>query len=196
MTNAGMPHLMRRLSDCLYAGVTGRRVLLTLPLYILLTIILQVINTKTKALSGGDLLSFEIAYDSTRAHHLLTLYGPEGRQLQLIAVLCDLIMYIPLYTLLFSLTITYLLTKAHHVGRLQISNLFPLLTASINVLKDLGILVLIAVYPGKIDIVGTGTGYLTLAEWISSSATLCLILLSLIVFLRHAIRYGMERSTP
>jgi hypothetical protein len=188
LTSAATAHLVKRSSHRLYAEVSGRRMLLFLLLYVVLTITFQVINMKTKALSGAGLLSFEVFYDGTRAHQLLSTYGAEGRKLQLTVVLIDFFLYIPVYTLLFSLVITYFLAKARHSGLLQISNLFPFLIASINMLKDLGILSLLASYPRQIDIVATRIGYLTLAEWTLSSITLGLILLSVVLFLWQTVR--------
>lgn len=131
-----------------------------------------------KQTSGQGLLDTRLYYTAHEAFSMIQGYGEAGRRHYLQFLAADM-MFIPLYSLGFSMLITSLMAGTGLQRNALLLNLLPLLAGSFDSLEDACILSMLLEYPKHDSWIGTFSGAATACKWSATLASLlCLAFLA------------------
>ena len=139
-------------------------------------------QAKIEASSGGtgpiDLLLF---YTPEKVYPMVESYGEAGRASYRAFELTGDIVYPIVYTLFFSLFITWLFQRGFPPNsKMQALNIVPLGGWLFDLLENLGIVTMLSVFPSTPDALAWITAIATLIKWLFAAATIVLILVGLV----------------
>ena len=138
-------------------------------------------QAKMEAISGGtgpiDLLLF---YTPEKAYSMVESYGEAGRASYRAFELTGDILYPIMYTLFFSLFITWLFQRGFTPNsKMQALNVVPLGGWLFDLLENLGIVAMLSIFPSTPAVLAWITAIATLIKWLFAAATIVLILIGL-----------------
>ncbi|MEW5986985.1 MAG: hypothetical protein AB1791_10165 [Chloroflexota bacterium] len=182
--------MLTRLSDKLFQLARGRVILVFLVLEVLFNVIFQVIGTRIRAASGGvgaiDLL---FTYTPEQVFGMVAAYGEAGRRLYAwVEVTADLV-YPIVYSLFFSLLITYLFRRASISEKLtRWAGFVPLTGALFDYAENIGIVTMLLSFPAQPAAVALLSSIFTTIKWLLAGASLVLVLAGLVLLLISRLR--------
>lgn len=170
---------------------TARNILLLLLLFIVFNaIVLPPIITHFENLShGAGLVDVLESYTPAELYAHLGRFEPSGRQLYILHELTLDVIYPLLSALLFSLLIASLLKRAGSGSSpIQWLALIPLVELAADMLENICLVTLLAVYPARLDWLAGAANRFTAAKWVLSYAELLALAGSLIGFAAVRVR--------
>ena len=176
--------MLNKISQKLYAWTTGWRV-------ILLLIADALMMGYIMPLAGGILafaannhvtpLDLMFFYTPTQAFEMIDKYGAAGRALYLKIELTADIIYPIIYTLFYGLLISWLFQRAFTADSpLRRWNVAPVGAWFFDLLENIGIVSMLAVYPSKPAVIAWITMIVGLLKWGFAFASIALVLIGLV----------------
>ena len=167
--------MLTRISKQLHAWAKGWRILLIIAVFILLiNLPLADPELVNKSLDG------RFAYTPEEAFSAISSYGDVGR-LQMIWIHLGDFILIALYTLMFGLSISWLLQRAFKLNSiLQRMNLVPILGGFFDVMENIWIMTMILVYPAQPKTVAWLSTISTSSKYILGVPIILLLLIGFI----------------
>jgi hypothetical protein len=173
--------VLNGLTDRLGQWATRRNVLVLVALELLMTAVaLPLAQARLQALSGGaGPLDPRFSYSPAEAYAALGAYGPAGRDFYLRVALTAGVAYPIIYSLFFSLTITYFLRRqgTARPALLRLA-LVPFAAMIVDYLENVCLIALLLSYPARLETLAQVSSLLTSAKWILEAVSLALLLLS------------------
>lgn len=148
---------------------------------------------------SGELgpLDLQLFYTPTKAYQMVASYGEAGRAFYRITELTLDIIYPIVYTLFFSLLITWLFRKGFPVGsRMQRLNVVPFGAWLFDLLENLGIVGMLSVFPSTPALLAWVTALFTLVKWLFAGASMVLVVIGLVRLVRLKINSVAAPGQP
>ena len=145
-------------------------------------VVLPAQSAKIAAGSGGlGPIDLQLFYTPEKVYGMIASYGDEVRASYRIFELTGDILYPIVYTLFFSLLITWLFQRGFASNsNMQKYNVVPFGMWFFDLLENIGIVTMLSVYPSTPAIVAWLSAVFTLAKWLFAGASLILILTGLV----------------
>ena len=116
-------------------------------------------------------------------------YGEAGRARYRIFELTGDIVYPIVYTLFFSLAITWLFRRGvAKESRLQRLNVLPFGGWLFDLLENLGIVAMLSIFPSQFGILGWAATLFTMIKWLFAGTSIVLLLIGIAAAIGKAIR--------
>jgi hypothetical protein len=186
-------YMIEKLSTALRKYANGWLVLLFLAGEVFFNaVILPAQQANIEAASGGtgpiDLLFF---YTPEKVYGMIAAYGDQARASYRLFELTGDILYPIVYTLFFSLAITWLFQRGFtSTSPMQKYNVVPFGGWFFDLLENLGIVAMLSVYPATPALLAWGSAVFTLIKWIFAIASGVLLLIGL----GMAIKNGFKKQ--
>ncbi len=144
--------------------------------------ILPIAEALMKGDAGGPgPIDLQFFYTPTKVYGMIEAYGEYTRVFYRNFELTMDILYPIVYTLFFSLLITWLFTRGFpENSRMQKLNLIPFGTWVFDLLENIGIVSMISIYPSTPAALAWVTTIFTMAKWTFAGLSLMLVLVGLI----------------
>ena len=139
-------------------------------------------QAKMEAGSGGTgPIDLQIFYTPEKVYSMVESYGDAGRADYRAFELTGDIIYPIVYTLFFSLFITWLFQRGFASNsKMQDLNVVPFGGWLFDLLENLGIVTMLSIYPATPAALAWISAIFTLIKWIFAAATIVLILIGLV----------------
>lgn len=139
-------------------------------------------QAKMEASSGGiGPIDLQLFYTPEKVYSMVESYGEAGRASYRTFLLTGDIIYPIVYTLFFSLFITWLFQRGFPPkSKMQALNVVPLGGWLFDLLENLGIATMLSVFPSTPDALAWITAIATLIKWLFAAATIVLMLVGLV----------------
>lgn len=135
---------------------------------------------------GPGPIDLQFFYTPAKAYEMVASYGEYGRAFYRNTELTVDIIYPIVYTLLLSLLITWLFQRGLRPGgRAQRLNLVPFGAWLFDLLENIGIVSMLAVYPSTPAVLAWATAICTMNKWLFAGASLVLIAIGLMMAIRN-----------
>jgi len=175
--------MLNALSQKFHAWTTGWRVIILLIADVLMMGYIMPVAGGILALAANnsvlplDLMFF---YTPQEAFEMMDKYGEAGRAIYLKIELTADIMYPIIYTLFYGLLLSWILQRAFSLGsKMQKWNIAPVGAWFFDLLENVGIVSLLAVYPSKPAALAWITMFFGLIKWGFFVVTIGLVLVGL-----------------
>ena len=133
-----------------------------------------------------DLLFF---YTPDKAYQMVAAYGEQGRAVYRTGELTVDIIYPIVYTLFFSLFITWLFQRGFTVeSRMQRLNVVPIGAWLFDLLENLGIVGMLSIYPATPALLAWLTAIFTLIKWLFAGVSMILMVIGIIAAISKALK--------
>jgi hypothetical protein len=175
--------MLKKISEALRKYANGWLVLLFFAGEVFFnTVILPAQQAKMEAGSGGTgPIDLQLFYTPEKVYSMVESYGEAGRASYRAFELTGDIIYPIVYTLFFSLFITWLFQRGFPSdSKMQALNVIPLGGWLFDLLENLGIVMMLSVFPSTPDALAWVTAIATLIKWLFAAATIVLILVGLV----------------
>jgi hypothetical protein len=173
--------VLDRLTDRLGQWATRRNVLVFVALELLMTaVVLPLAQARIQALSGGvGQLDLRFSYSPAEVYAALVAYGPAGRDFYVRVDLTADMAYPIIYSLFFSLTITYFLRRQGAVRPVLLRlALVPFAAMIADYLENACLVALLLSYPARIDTLAQVSSLFTSIKWVLAAVSLALLIIS------------------
>ena len=175
--------MLNTISRKLHAWTTGWRVLLLFIAEVVMTGYIMPVSSAILALAANnsvlplDLLFF---YTPAEAFAMIEKYGPAGRALYIKIELSVDIIYPIVYTLFLGLLISWLFQRAFKPdSKMQKWNVMPVGALLSDLMENIGIVTMLALYPSQSVLLAWLTMLLGLVKWALLCLSIGLVLLGL-----------------
>lgn len=175
--------MLNKLSETLRQYASGWLVLVFLAEEMLFNaVILPNEQAKMEASSGGTgPIDLQLFYTPEKVYSMVAAYGDAGRASYRTFELTGDIVYPIVYTLFFSLLITWLLQRGFAANSgIQKYNVVPFGGWLFDLFENLGIVTMLSVFPSTPAALAWMTAIATLIKWLFAAATIVLILVGLV----------------
>ena len=175
--------MLKRISETLRRYANGWLVLLFFAGEIFFNaVILPAQQAKMEASPGGTgPIDLQLFYTPEKVYSMVDSYGEAGRTSYRAFELTGDIIYPIVYTLFFSLFITWLFQRGFPPNsKMQALNVIPLGGWLFDLLENLGIVTMLSVFPSTPDALAWISAVFTLVKWLFAAATIILILVGLV----------------
>ena len=136
----------------------------------------------------SESLDGQFAYTPEHAFNVIASYGEEGRIQMIWIHIADFLLII-VYTLMFCLVISWFFRRGfEHDSKMQKLNLIPLLGGIFDVLENIWIMILIAIYPTQSIVVAWFASFFTTGKYILGVPIILLLLIGLVMALINGFR--------
>jgi hypothetical protein len=176
-------NMLKKISETLQKYANGWLVLIFLAGEVFFNaVILPAQQAKMEAGSGGTgPIDLQLFYTPEKVYSMVESYGEAGRASYRAFELTGDIIYPIVYTLFFSLFITWLFQRGFPPNsKMQALNVVPLGGWLFDLLENLGIITMLSVFPSTPDALAWITAIATLIKWLFAAATIILILVGLV----------------
>ena len=183
--------MITTLSNTLKKYAEGRIILVFLALMLLFGMfIVPTIGSKLEASSGGagpiDLL---FSYTPEKAYSMIESYGDEGRALYRTFAMTGDVIYPVVYSILFSLIITWLFQRGFASNsKIQMLNVVPLGAWLFDWLENINIVTMLSLYPSKPAIVAQLASLCTTIKWSFGVVGITLVLIGFVMALKNGFK--------
>jgi hypothetical protein len=145
-------------------------------------VVLPAQQAKIEAGSGGiGPIDLQIFYTPEKVYGMIESYSPEVRASYRLFEMTGDIIYPIVYTLFFSLLITWLFQRGFAANsNMQKYNVVPFGMWLFDLLENISIVTMLSVYPSTPTIVAWLSAVFTLVKWLFACASLILILTGLV----------------
>lgn len=175
--------MLKKISETLRKYANGWLVLLFFAGEVFFNaVILPAQQAKMEAGSGGTgPIDLQLFYTPEKVYSIVESYGDAGRASYRAFELTGDIIYPIVYTLFFSLFITWLFQRGFpRNSKMQALNVVPLGGWLFDLLENLGIVTILSVFPSTPATLAWATTMATLIKWLFAAATIVLILVGLV----------------
>ena len=175
--------MLKKISETLRKYANGWLVLLFFAGEVFFNaVILPARQAQIEASSGGTgPIDIQLFYTPEKVYSMVESYGEAGRASYRTFELTGDIIYPIVYTLFFSLFITWLFQRGFPpTSKMQALNVIPLGGWLFDLLENLGIVTMLSVFPSTPDGLAWITAIATLIKWLFATATIVLILVGLV----------------
>jgi hypothetical protein len=173
--------VLDHLTDRLGQWASRRNVLVLVALELLMTaVVLPLAQARIQALSAGaGPLDLRFSYTPAEVYAALAAYGPAGREFYARVAITAGVAYPIIYSLFFSLTITYFLRRQPAVRQalLRVA-LVPFAALIVDYLENGCLVALLLGYPTRIDTLAQVSSFLNSTKWILTVVSMALLILS------------------
>jgi hypothetical protein len=183
--------MLDKLSAALRRYANGWLVLLFLAGEIFFNaVVLPAQQAKIEAGSGGTgPIDLQLFYTSEKVYKMVESYGEAGRADYRLFELTGDIIYPIVYTLFFSLAITWLFERGFpSTSAMQKYNVVPFGGWLFDLLENLGIVSMLSVYPSTPALLAWASAIFTLIKWLFVIPTAVLLLIGLVMAARNRFR--------
>lgn len=194
--------MLTKLSDTLKKYAKGWLILVFFTLeFLFIAIIMPGEQAKLEAASGGTgPIDLQFFYTPEKAYSMVASYGDAGRAMYRTSELTVDIIYPIVYTLFFSLLITWLLQRSFATNsKLQRLNIVPFGAWLFDMLENISIVAMLSLYPSTPTIVAGVATIFTMIKWGFAGASFVLILIGLVMALKNGFKKQhrlTEKSSP
>lgn len=152
--------------------------------------VMPIIGALMKGDSGGPgPIDLQIFYSPEKAYGMIASYGDYGRSFYRNVELSADIIYPIVYTLFFSLLITWLFQRGFPAGSsMQRLNVVPFGGWLFDLLENLGIVGMLSVYPSTPAFLAWLTALFTLVKWLFAGAGMLLVLVGVVMALKNGFK--------
>ena len=183
--------MLSRISETLRKNSKGRLIFLLLCGEIIFNaLILPQQESKIKSVSGGvGPIDLQFFYTPEKVYSMIAAYGETGRESYRIFELTGDIIYPIVYTLLFSLLITWLFERGFPTeSKMQLLNVVPFGAWTFDLLENLGIVGMISVYPSTPSTLAWVTAIFTMIKWLFAGASILLLFIGIVAVMVKRVR--------
>lgn len=183
--------MIERLSNVLHRYAKGWLVLV---LFLLdgafMGFVMPIIGALMKGDSGGPgPLDLQFFYTPAKAYEMVASYGEYGRAFYRSVELTADILYPIVYTLFFSLLISWLFQRGFPAGStMQRLNVVPFGGWLFDLLENLGIVAMLSIFPSTPAALAWLTALFTAVKWLFAGASILLVLVGLVMALKNGFR--------
>lgn len=180
--------MFAKLSQLFHRYAKGWLILLLAFLDVLFNaVILPRTQASLEAASGGvGPIDLKLFYTPEQVNSMIAAYGDAGRAAYRTFEMTGDIVYPIVYTLFFGLLLSWLLQRAFASNsRGRLLNIVPVGAWFFDLLENIGIVLMLSLYPATSTLLAQATALFTLVKWIFAVATLALILLALVLAARN-----------
>ena len=175
--------MLDKLSTTLRKYANGWLVLIFLAGEILFNaVILPGMQAKIEAASGGlGPIDLQLFYTPDKVYGMIEAYGEEMRSSYRLFEMTGDIIYPIVYTLFFSLFITWSFQRGFPSNRgMQKFNVVPFGSWLFDLLENICIVTMISIYPSTPAVLAWASTSFTLIKWLFAGATIILMLIGLV----------------
>jgi hypothetical protein len=180
--------MLDRLSETLKKYANGWLILLFLVGEVFFNaMILPNRQAKLEAVSGGvGPIDLQFFYTPEKVYSMVAAYGDTGRGSYRTFELTGDILYPIVYTLLFSLLITWLFQRGFTAdSEMQKLNVVPFGAWLFDLLENLSIVTMLSIYPSTPALLARMAAIFTLLKWLFAGACILLVLVGLAMALKN-----------
>lgn len=174
--------MLAKLSDTLQKYAQGRIILVFLALEVAFNaIVLPNMQATLEAASGGiGPIDLQFFYTPEQVYAMVAAYGEAGRATYRLFELTGDILYPIVYTLFFSLLLTWLLQRGlPATNKLQRLNVVPFGAWVFDLLENICIVTMLSLYPATPAVVAWPATIFTMIKWSFAGASIVLVLVAL-----------------
>lgn len=173
--------MLTRLSEALRKYAKGWNVLIFLALDVFFNAVILPAQQASIKTGPIDLLFF---YTPQKVYSMIAAYGEAGRASYRLFELTDDIIYPIVYTLCFSLLITWLFKKGFPADhKIQQFNVMPFGAWLFDLLENLGIVSMLSVFPATPAALAWLTTVFTMIKWTFAGLSILLMLIGIVATL-------------
>jgi hypothetical protein len=183
--------MLDKLSDVLRKYAKGWLVLVFFALdFIFNAIILPATQATLETVSGGTgPIDLQFFYPPEKVYSMIASYGDAGRAAYRNFELTGDIIYPIVYTLFFSLLITWLFQRGFASNnKLQKLNLVPFGAWLFDLFENVSIVAMLSLYPATTTIVAWLATIFTMIKWSFAAASIVLVLLGFVMALKNGFK--------
>jgi len=183
--------MLTRISDTLQKFANGWLVLVFLAGEILFNaVILPRQAAKIDAASGGvGPIDLQFFYTPDKAYSMVAAYGETGRASYRLFELTGDIIYPIVYTLFFSLFITWLFQRGFTAeSKMQRLNVVPFGAWLFDLLENLGIVGMLSVYPSTPALLAWISSIFTVIKWLFAGASVLLMVIGIVAAIAKVLK--------
>lgn len=145
----------------------------------------------TRDSTSGVPIDLMFFYTPQTVYKLIAEYGDAARETYRSIALTVDIAHPVVYTLLFSLLITWLFQKGYDSkSRMQKYNVVPMGAFAADLLENTGIITMLSIYPSTPAIVAWLTTIFTMTKWLFVSASIALVIVGGIALVSKELRHN------
>jgi len=182
--------MLTKLSEILKRYAKGWLVLVFFALDALFNVVIMSgVQARLEAASGGvGPIDLQFFYTPEKAYSMVAAYGAAGRAMYRTFELTGDILYPIVYTLFFSLVLTWLLQRGFAANsQIQRLNVVPFGAWLFDLLENVGIVTMLSIYPATPALIAWLTAICTLIKWSFIGATIVLTLASLVMMAKNTL---------
>ena len=176
--------MLKAISQKFHAWTTGWRVLfLLIADAVMMGYIMPVASAILALAANNSVLPLDLMffYTPAEAFAMIEKYGPAGRALYMKIELSVDLLYPIIYTLFFGLLISWLFQRAFRPdSKMQIWNVAPVGAWFFDLLENIGIIAMLAMYPSQPVLLAWLTMLLGLLKWALAFLSIGLVLVGLV----------------
>jgi hypothetical protein len=183
--------MLTRLSELLRKYAKGWLIIVLFVLDgLFIGFILPMTEARMKAESGDvGPIDLQFFYTPDKVYGMVEAYGEFGRALYRNVELTIDIIYPIVYTLFFSLLITWLFQRGFAAeSKMQRLNVVPFGAWLFDLLENLGIVGMLSVYPSSPALLAWATAIFTLIKWSFAGASMILLLVGIVEAVSKALK--------
>jgi len=183
--------MLNRISETLKRFANGWLVMILMAGEVFFNaVILPPQQAKMMAASGGTSpIDLKLFYTPDQVYSMVASYGEAGRADYRLFELTGDILYPIVYTLFFSLLITWLFQRGFASNsQMQSWNVMPLGSWLFDLLENLGVVGMLSAYPSTPPLLAWLSTFATLIKWLFAGATIILILVGLVMAARNGFK--------
>jgi len=183
--------MLAKLSETLKTYAKGWIVLVLLALDVFFNaVVLPRQMAQMQAASGGTgPIDLRFFYTPTQVYAMIDAYGAVGRADYRFFELTGDILYPIVYTLLFSLAMTWLFQRGlAKASRLQRLNVVPFGAWLFDLLENLAIVTMLSIYPSQPAPLAWLATTFTMLKWLFAAVTIFLLLIGIVTATRNALQ--------
>ncbi len=180
--------MLTRFSEALKKYTNGWLILFFLASELLFNaVILPAQQARLEAASGGvGPIDLNLFYTPAQVYSMVESYGAAGRAAYRAFELTGDILYPIVYTLFFSLLLTWLFQRGFAPDSpVQRLNILPLATWLFDLFENLGIVAMLSIFPSTPAWLAWTAASFTLLKWMSVAAIVLLLLLGLVMAIKN-----------
>jgi len=183
--------MLTTLSEMLKKQCKGWLILLLFALVLLFAIVIvPSIQGQLEVHSGGagpiDLL---FSYTPEQAYSMIASYGDEGRVIYRTFAMTGDIIYPVVYSLFFSLIITWLFQRSFApTSKMHLLNLIPLGAWLFDWLENIHLVTMLTLYPSTPTLVARLASFCTTMKWSFGAVAIVLVLIGFVMALKNGFK--------
>lgn len=183
--------MLTTLSEMLKKQCKGWLILVLLALLLLFAVVIvPTIQGQLEARSGGNgIIDVLFFYTPEQAYSMIASYGDEGRAMYRTFAMTGDILYPVVYSLFFSLFITWLFQRGFApTSKMHLLNVVPLGAWLFDWLENIHIVTMLTLYPSTPTLVATLASFCTMIKWGFGVAATVVILIGLVMALKNGFK--------
>jgi len=188
--------MLLKLSQCIQRISKGWVVVLLLLLFILtVSVIFPLFSRLLNIPEDVESIDTKLYYTPADLYSILEAYGQQGRQGYAISHITADLIYPIVYAFFFATAISFTFVRVFpRNSRLQMLNLVPFGLASIDLLENITLIILLLSFPSPLTPLAFAAGVITFIKWAAVAVTIAIPLVGLTLWLVRLTRKGIGAS--